>query len=299
MQKFKRKNFKRKGYLLLSLLVAAAILLVGIQTISARTTDLVGDINNGASLLPNGQIITPTATPGSSYATLATGVRADGNADAAEAVSVDLSPDGKTLLVLTSGYNLGYRNETTGASIVYPVLDPTTGVATATTTSNAEWVFVFDVSSGTLVKKQQINIPRTYIGLRWAPDGQRFYVSGGSDDRVYIYRFDGNQYVPDAPFVLLGHNANQTAPFPTYNGGLLKGTPAASAATGAAVAGIATSRDGSTLFAANFQNDSLSIVDTATREIQREIQFFKPGDQVATGEFPFDVAVYNNPSTLR
>lgn len=172
-KKLKRKNFKRNGYLLLGLLVAAAILVLGIQTISAQTTNLVGDIGNGASLLVNGQIITPTAAPGSTYATLATGVRSDGNADAAEAVSTDLSPDGKTLLVLTSGYNRNYRDETTGQNIIYPVLDPVTGAETTTTTNKAEWVFVFDVSSG-LVKKQQINIPNTYIGLRWAPDGQRF-----------------------------------------------------------------------------------------------------------------------------
>src|SRR5213078_4189755 len=95
----------------------------------------------------------------------------------------------------------------------YPVLDPLTGKPSGTTTPKAEWVFVYDVTSGKLVKKQQINIPNTYNGLAWAKDGSRFFVSGGIDDRVYVYTFNGSQYVPDAPFILLGHNSNQTAPF--------------------------------------------------------------------------------------
>jgi YVTN family beta-propeller protein len=217
-------------------------------------------------------------------------LRQDGSADAAEAVTTALSPDGKTLLVLTSGYNQNFRT-TAGVNITYPVLDPLTGQPSSITTRQAEWVFVFDVSTGRLVKKQQINIPNTYNGLTWSPDGKRFYVSAGIDDRVYVYKQDGAQYVPDAPFILLGHNSNQTAPLPKYDGGLLKGSPAAIAGTGAVTAGIAVSRDGKTLVTANFENDSISIVDTATRQVLKEVKFFKAGSNVATGEYPFDVAI--------
>jgi len=263
--------------------------------VSARTTNLVGDIGNDASLLPTGQVITPSAAPGSVFAPLSTGLRKDGSADAAEAVTTALSPNGKTLLVLTSGYNQNFATET-GQNITYPVLDPTTGKPSSVTTSQAEWVFVFDVKDGALVKRQQINLPNTYNGLTWAPDGKRFYVSAGIDDRIYVYKQDGNQFVPDAPFILLGHNANQTAPFPKYNGGLLKGTLAdirsgGAVTTGAAVAGVAVSRDGKTLVAANFENDSISIVDTESRKVLQEVKFFTPGGKVATGEYPFDVAI--------
>ncbi len=286
------RNFKRKLYPLLSLLVAVVIVVSGIQLASAvLATNPVGELPEGGALLPTGQIITPTAAPGSTFAPLATNLRTDNNADAAEAVSTTLSPDGKTLLVLTSGYNQNFRDENTGNLFTYPVLDPLTGKPTDTTTSKAEWVFVYDVSNGKLTKKQQINIPNTYNGLAWAKDGTRFYVSGGIDDRVYIYASNGSQYLPDAPFILLGHNSNQTAPFPSYDGGLLKGTPAEPAATGAVVAGLAVSKDGKTLVAANFENDSISIVNTANRQILQEIKFFKPGDKIATGEFPFDVAL--------
>jgi len=268
---------------------------VNVQSVSARTTNLVGDFDGG-SLLATGQTITPAVAPGSTFERLATGLRSDGTADAAEAVTTALSPDGKTLLVLTSGYNLNFKDETTGANITYPVLNPTTGEASSVTTRKAEWVFVYDVSSGSLVKKQQINIPNTYDGIAWAPDGERFYVSAGGDDRLYVYSSNGNQFVPDAPFILLGHNSNQTAPFPKYDGGLLKGTPAAATSTGAIVAGVAVSKDGKTLVAANFENDSISIVDTSTRKVLQEIKFFVPGGKVATGEYPYDVAVKNTDS---
>jgi YVTN family beta-propeller protein len=285
----------RKGFLLgLFLVTALAVILIGAPVI-ARTVLTVGAISRGGEILPTGQIITPTASPGSTFQPLATGLRTDGNADAAEAVTTALSPDGKTLLVLTSGYNHNFNNETSGQRLTYPVLDPQTGQPTSTTTDNAEWVFVFDTSAGKLVKKQQINIPNTYNGIAWAEDGQMFYVSGGIDDRVYIYtRGSDGRYVPNAPFVLLGHNSNQTSPFPSYDGGLLKGTPAAIAATGAVAAGVDVSKDGKTLVVANFENDSISVVDTATRQVLKEIKFSGLGSTVATGEFPFDVKLVSN-----
>ncbi|MBW4424130.1 MAG: beta-propeller fold lactonase family protein [Nostoc desertorum CM1-VF14] len=286
------QNFKRKRYLVLSLLVAVAIVVSGIQLVNAvLPTSPVGNIPEGGALLPTGQIITPAAAPGSTFARLRTGLRTDTNADAAEAVTTALSPDGKTLLVLTSGYNQNFKNENTGADLTYPVLDPLTGKPSATRTPKAEWVFVFDVSNGKLVKQQQINIPNTYNGLAWAKDGTRFYVSGGIDDRVYAYASNGSEYLPDAPFILLNHNSNSTAPFPDYDGGLLKNTPAETVATGAVAAGLDVSKDGKTLVAANFENDSISIVDTTNRKVLREIKFFRPGDRIATGEFPFDVAI--------
>jgi YVTN family beta-propeller protein len=271
------------------------------QSGSGHTTMPVGNFG-AASILPTGQVITPTATRGSTIQVLSTGLRSDGNADAAEAVNTALSPDGKTLLVLTSGWNKGNKRSD-GTSISFPALNPITGAPVGTTTLS-EWVFVYAVNGdGTVTKRQQVNIPSTYSGLAWAPDGNRFYVSGGQDDRVYVYLLSGSQFVPDAPFVLLGHNSNQTAPFPKYDGSILKGTKAAQAVTfggsslivgGAVVAGLALSQDGKTLVAANFENDSISIVDTATRSVTREVKFFTPGGTVAQGEFPYDVAVLNN-----
>jgi YVTN family beta-propeller protein len=289
-------------YLLNAVLFALAPGLAVAQSGAGHSTLPVGNFTNG-SILPTGQVITPTAAPGSTLQVLSTGLRSDGNADAAEAVNTALSPNGKTLLVLTSGWNKSNRLPS-GASITFPTLDPNTG-APFGTTALSEWVFVYSLNGdGTVTKQQQISVPSTYSGLVWAPDGSRFFVSGGQDDRVYVYRFNGSEFVADTPFVLLGHNSNPNAPFPNYDGSILKGTKAAQAVTfngtslivgGAVVAGLALSRDGKTLVAANFENDSISIVDTATRTVMREVKFFTPGGTVAQGEFPYDVAVLSNP----
>ncbi|MGA9673151.1 MAG: hypothetical protein WBQ94_28385, partial [Terracidiphilus sp.] len=180
------------------------------------TTLPVGNFN-GRSLLATGQFITPTAAPGSTIQQLATGLRADGNADAAEAVNGALSPDGKTLLVMTSGWNRN-NNQPNGTPITFPTLDPVTGAAVGTTT-NDEWVFVYQIGQrGEATKVQQITVPDTYSGLTWSLDGTRFYVSGGDDDRVYVYKSNGAQFAPDLPFILLGHNSHQTLPIPHYDG---------------------------------------------------------------------------------
>ncbi|MGL4619447.1 MAG: hypothetical protein ACRCZS_10400, partial [Chroococcidiopsis sp.] len=100
METFKRKRY----YFLLSFVVAAAIFLVSLPSMTAsiaRTTLPVGDIEGGA-ILPTGQVVTPTAAPGSTFTNLDTERRSDDNDDAAQAVTTALSPDGKTLLVLTS-----------------------------------------------------------------------------------------------------------------------------------------------------------------------------------------------------
>jgi hypothetical protein len=159
--------------LVLSLSLAAAQTVSG----SGHTTLPVGNYPQG-SILPTGQVITPTSAPGSTIQVLSTGLRSDGDADAAEAVNTALSPDGKLLLVLTSGWNKSNRLPD-GTPIAFPTLDPQTGAPVGTTTLS-EWVFVYAINGdGTIAKLQQVNIPSTYSGLAWAPDGSRFYVSGG------------------------------------------------------------------------------------------------------------------------
>jgi len=262
------------------------------------------------NLLPDGFYISPTAAPGSTFQSLPTGLRPDGSANANGAVNTALSPDGTALLILTTGYNTGfYTQGADGSAILWPALDPLTGVPSSTTTPNAEWVFVYDVRGAKPVKKQQINIPNTYQGLVWDPSGTKFYVAGGIDDRVEVYASaaagvsaDGD-YVPNPPFVLLNHNQPADLPvqeFPT--GGLFSGTPINDnpiALTmfmpfSALAAGLAISPDGSTLFVANYQNDSLSVINTATRLVTNEFVFFAPGQSTAVGEMPYWPVVVSN-----
>jgi YVTN family beta-propeller protein len=264
---------------------------------------LVGGGEGRPALLPTGQFVTPLAAPGSSYTALHTGLRPDDSADASGAMTTALSPDGKTLLVLTSGYN-AYFYTPSGAKITTPLLDPKTGKPSSRVTNAFQWVFVFDVSRGVPRQLQQIQIPRHPLdGLVWDPSGSRFYVSGGEDDRIYIYKASGNvatPYVIDAPLPVLGHNPGDDTATPTYEGGILFHTRAGSSALvrslglnfSAMTAGVNISADGKTLFAANLQNDSISIVDATTHEV-RDVALFAPGSRTPFGEYPIWVQPYS------
>jgi YVTN family beta-propeller protein len=231
-----------------------------------------------------GAWITPLAAPGSAIYELHTDLRSDDNADAANAVTSALSPDGKTLLILTSGYNTGF-NKDDGSPIVYPVLDPTTGQPNGQTTGNAEWLLVYDVAGKTPVQKQKFNLPITYNGLVWDASGTEFYVSGGAGDIVYPFKKVASTFQIDAPFIVLN------------TGGQLDNTPAGpqmrqfGLAPTAVVAGLALSSDAKTLYAANFENDSVSIVDTKTRQVVSREVFAAPGGKKAIGEYPFWIVV--------
>src|SRR5947209_2956403 len=65
-----------------------------------------------------GQRITPSAAPGTQVLRLHTDLRSDENADASNAVTTALSPDGSTLLILTSGSNNSFYKDD-GTPIVY------------------------------------------------------------------------------------------------------------------------------------------------------------------------------------
>jgi hypothetical protein len=99
-------------------------------------------------LLHTGMRITPTAARGAMFYRLNPDLPGLPDFTAGQAVSTALSPDGKSLLVLTSGYNR--MNGPTGSR-------------------NAEWsneyVFVYDVSGSTPIKKQVLTLPNTFNGI--------------------------------------------------------------------------------------------------------------------------------------
>jgi YVTN family beta-propeller protein len=241
-----------------------------------------GDVRG--TRVSTGQRVTPLAAPGAQMQNLHTDFRSDENADGANAVTSALSPDGSTLLVLTSGFNNGFSKDD-GTPLLYPVLDPASGQPTGQTTSNAEWVFVYDLSGVVPVQKQKINLPVTYNGLLWNSSGSRFYVSGGSDDIIYPFKKVNDAFQLDAPFIVLN------------TGGQLDNTPAGPAmqsfglAPYPVVAGLGLSKNGATLYAANYENDSISVVDLSSRAVASRVVFSTPGGVTGKGEYPFWIAV--------
>ncbi|TLY70973.1 MAG: SMP-30/gluconolactonase/LRE family protein, partial [Gammaproteobacteria bacterium] len=140
--------------------------------------------------LPTGQLLTPTAAPDSTFVPLNPGLRDYPDFRADGAVSLAMSPDRRSLLVLTSGYNTNGDFETP---------DPA---------GSNQYVFVFDVTGVRPVQRQVIPIANTYSGIAFAPDGRHFYVSGGVDDNVYVYSRSADGWsASNRPPIELNHHA--------------------------------------------------------------------------------------------
>jgi len=180
------------------------------------------------------------------------------------AIASTLSPVGKTLAVMTSGYN---------------VLDDSQGNLVGT---GAEFVILYDVSNPRApTKKQTLRPANTFVGLGFSPDGSTLYVSGGNDDQVLIYKQAGGVFTASGS-IALGHNkiGNGITQYPQAGG-------------------LAVSADGSLLAIANTLNDSDSVFATASnvKMFEYDLRPFNttPGtDGVAGGEAVYSVAIKGN-----
>jgi YVTN family beta-propeller protein len=215
-------------------------------------------------VLPTGMAITPLAPRGAASLTLNPHLRDFPSFIAGQPVTLAPSPDGATELVLTSGYNL--NNGPNGKRVK---------------ADSNEYVFVFDVSHGTPRELHVLQVPNTFDGVAWNPDGSAFYVSGGMDDNVLVFtRRDGRWSETGRP-IPLGHR----------RGLGIKTKPVA--------AGLAVTADGHRLLVANFQNDSVSLVDLTKRRKVAELDL-RPGKinprerGVPGGEYPFWVQIRGN-----
>lgn len=209
--------------------------------------------------LPTGQTLTPLAMTSATYMPLRTamGPHPDYVADGAAAMRV--SPDGRHMLVLTSGFNL--YNGSDGKLVK---------------AQSGQYVFIYDLSDKGAVHRQTLEVPNAFYGLSWRPDGSGFFVSGGVDDEVYEFVKARSGFRQKGAPIKLGH----------ANGNGIDVKPQ--------VGGLALSPDGRRLLVANYYNDSVTLIDVATRSILTE-QDLRPGkispDQhgVAGGEYPLDV----------
>ena len=217
-----------------------------------------------SEVLPTGMTITPTAAAGSYFVPLNPDLPGVPNYVAGQPVTTAMSPDGKTLLVLTSGYNR--LNGADGRRMKE---------------YSNEYVFVFDVSQAQPKKMQVLQVPNTFDGIVWNPNGQEFYVSGGGDDDVHVFSTQSGKWSETGAPIKLGHD----------KGLGIDTKPVA--------AGLAATADGKRLVVANFENDSVSLIDLATRQKTAELDL-RPGKidpkkaGVAGGEYPFWVVIKGN-----
>jgi len=238
----------------------------GVAAILALTSFALAQV-----ILPTGATITPTAAPGSVFVPLTTSLQDVPvfTPDGAETTAI--SPDGKTLLILTSGYNL---NE--GPSGNFPGAD------------SGEFVFVYDISTpGKPVETQvvqMLNFEETFDGIVWAPNGSAFYVGGGGDDVVHTFTLQGGLWAELGTPISLNH----------YCDVMCKETE-----TGPTAAILGITADGNTLFVANHETDSITSIDLVHGVVLQEYDL-RPGiinpaqTGVPGGEFPYGIAVMGN-----
>jgi YVTN family beta-propeller protein len=215
-------------------------------------------------VMPSGQFITPLAPHGAKFSQLNPELADFPSYTAGQAGKTVISPDGNTLLILTSGYNR--LNNVKGHRVP---------------ADSNEYVFVYDLSGGHLQQKQVLQVPNTFFGIAFAPDGKHFYVSGGVDDDIHVFALANDAWAEDGAPIPLGHKS----------GVGIHQKPT--------VANLAVTSDGKSLVAADIYNDSISIVDLAARNVLAELDL-RPGilnpaqTGVAGGESPFGVAIRGN-----
>jgi len=218
--------------------------------------------------LPTGATITPDAAPGSVFQPLTVSLPDYPNraVDGAEITAV--SPDGKTLLILTSGFNK--LRDANGA--VQPQ-------------DSHEYIFVFDISTPSVpVKTQVLMVPRAFNGLVWAPDGTKFYVAGGPDDTLHTFAVSNGTWAEAGTALALGHKGN-----------LMN----LETQTGPTVSGLGITADGKTVVLANWESDSVTAVDVVNGVVLADYDL-RPGiidsakSGVPGGEFPVAVAIKGN-----
>ncbi|MDF1880176.1 hypothetical protein JHD50_02470 [Sulfurimonas sp. MAG313] len=209
--------------------------------------------------LPTNFDITPHAAKDADFRFLNPHLSHRPNYVAGQAVSVKLSKDENTLLVLTSGYNR-MHNEDGSLDI----------------NASSEYVFIYDVSKHIPVQKQVLHLANTFYGISWHPLKDAFFVSGGVDDKILYFTKTNGLYHKEKE-LKLGHKSGLG----------LHVKPMASE--------LALNKNGSLLAVSNMENDSVSLIDVKSFTLLDEIDL-RPGkndikDKAKPGgEFPFGLA---------
>src|SRR5437879_6631101 len=253
---------RRLNFFFLVLFLAAGGTLFQIEARSLPDED--DAVTAKTAAFPNGMRISPTAAPGARFSPLNPDLPGWPQFTVRQAASTAARPDGKTLLILTSRYNIRY--------------DSSGNLAPQ---ESNEYVFVYDITTQPPREMQVLRVPLAFNGLSWNPNGKEFYVSGGEQDVVHVFARRGAMWQAASAPVRLGHAA-----------GLGLGvTPE--------IAGIALNAAGTRLIAANYENDSISIADIDSRAKIAELDL-RPGKSdpskkgIAGGEYPFWVVVKGN-----
>jgi DNA-binding beta-propeller fold protein YncE len=172
----------------------------------------------------------PLASQAQFTSPLATGVRLDPVGAFVDLgsmpIGMTLAPGGKRLIVVLSGWR-------------------------------EQGIEVVDLES--MKVTQTIKQEAAFYGAAFSPDGGKLFVSGGNDDAVYVYKWDGGAATFERKIVLGQQKEDKTGSrYP---------------------AGLAVSKNGKYLYVAENVGDALAVVDLANGGIER----------LATDHYPYAV----------
>ena len=214
----------------------------------------VDDVAPWSQSIPNmDQTITPLAPANAQVQQLNPDLADNPAWLATHAATTAISPDGNTMLVMTTGYNRVFN-------------DSSNSLTSFGTADSNEYVFVYDISNGAPIKKQVLQVPVTYFGIAWDPTSNataaHFYVPTCSYDVVAAFSYSASTglWSPDRANTLpLGHNntGNGLDVVPNPNNSAVPVN--AQVAVYPCAAGIALSNTGKTMVVVNYYNDSISI----------------------------------------
>jgi Uncharacterized conserved protein len=129
-------------------------------------------------------------------------------------------------------------------------------------------VQIVDRRSGTVL--QTLPQAAAFAGLMFAPDGKSLYASGGNDDSVFVYRWNGSEATADGTIELI----EKPKPNPKEKAKAYNGTQYP--------AGLAASRDGRFLYVAENLADSIAVIDLAARRVIQRLH---------TDRYPYAIVV--------
>ncbi len=109
---------------------------------------------------------------------------------------------------------------------------------------------LFDVAGERLLS--EIVIPKSWVGIRFSPNGKQVFASGGNDNRVMVYDVSGDKLTPTDSIVLGKAWPNRIS-----------------------VAGIELSRDGNTLYAVSKDDSALYVCNVQSKQVSQRIQLPK------------------------
>ncbi|HEX4945991.1 MAG TPA: bifunctional YncE family protein/alkaline phosphatase family protein, partial [Blastocatellia bacterium] len=158
-------------------------------------------------------------------------------------MNMELSADGRYLLVTTNG-------------------------------NGVQEVDIIDVQTQQML--QQVEVKKSWLGLAFAPDGKRFFVSGGDDNEVLIFNFAAGK-ATEAGKINLGSSA-----YHAMDARQRAAARTAGRGEFAFPAGIAATPDGKRLYVAENLTNKVAVVDLTNNSVITKI---------AVGEYPYDCTI--------